>query len=118
MGHPGIERQQKQSGNTIVRWEAFELVISNIIVETDFSQSYGFTEAFCWWASTTLRQAKKLAFPPGCRCPLVLRSHDDKSCIRDFCFVDGIMKRGKARFGANCGKYLVIWRLGGVLLVW
>jgi Heterokaryon incompatibility protein (HET) len=48
-------------GSEIIQWVAIELVAGYIILETTFSKSHGFTNAFCWWASTApsgLRQAK------------------------------------------------------------
>jgi Heterokaryon incompatibility protein (HET) len=48
-------------GHEIIPWVAIELVAGYIILETTFSKSQGFTNTFCWWASTApsvLRQAK------------------------------------------------------------
>ncbi|KAI0485339.1 hypothetical protein GGR56DRAFT_70142 [Xylariaceae sp. FL0804] len=39
-------------GHETVQWEAVELVAGYIILESSFSRSRGFGDAYCWWAST------------------------------------------------------------------
>ncbi|KAI1303970.1 heterokaryon incompatibility protein-domain-containing protein [Xylaria venustula] len=39
-------------GHQKFSWDVIELVAGYIILETAFSQSRGFTDAYCWWAST------------------------------------------------------------------
>ncbi|KAI0973321.1 heterokaryon incompatibility protein-domain-containing protein [Xylaria arbuscula] len=39
-------------GHQTFSWDAIELVAGYIILETAFSQSRGFTDTYCWWAST------------------------------------------------------------------
>ncbi|KAI0550535.1 heterokaryon incompatibility protein-domain-containing protein [Xylaria curta] len=40
------------SGHQTCSWDALELVAGYIVLETAFSKSRGFTDAYCWWAST------------------------------------------------------------------
>ncbi|KAI1361366.1 heterokaryon incompatibility protein-domain-containing protein [Xylaria arbuscula] len=39
-------------GHQTCSWDALELVAGYIVLETAFSKSHGFTDAYCWWAST------------------------------------------------------------------
>lgn len=39
-------------GHRKIRWDAVELVAGYVILETAFSKSHGFTDSYCWWAST------------------------------------------------------------------
>lgn len=47
-------------GENIIQWDSVELIAGYIILEPALSQSLGFTDSYCWWASTAsseLRQA-------------------------------------------------------------
>ncbi|KAH9885052.1 heterokaryon incompatibility protein-domain-containing protein [Xylariomycetidae sp. FL2044] len=41
-----------QCGYETTIWEAVELVAGYIILESAFSKSHGFSDAYCWWTST------------------------------------------------------------------
>ncbi len=55
------EARMAHCGDEVVQWEAIELVAGYIILKTSFSESHGFTNSYCWWASTAppeLRQSQ------------------------------------------------------------
>lgn len=39
-------------GRERIEWERVDLVAGYIIMESAFSKSFGFTDAYCWWVST------------------------------------------------------------------
>ncbi|EGU75666.1 hypothetical protein FOXB_13815 [Fusarium oxysporum f. sp. conglutinans Fo5176] len=49
-------------GHSTIEWDQVELVAGYIIMESAFSEAYGFTDTKCWWAATAtterLRQPK------------------------------------------------------------
>lgn len=49
-------------GHELIDWVPVEFVAGYIIFDTAFSQDHGFSDKYCWWASTTpteLRQAER-----------------------------------------------------------
>ena len=70
-------------GHESVSWEQVNVVAGYIIMETAFSQKYGFSKAYCWWASTVtteLVQARNWLFM------LYLASNFKATDSRDFLY--------------------------------
>jgi hypothetical protein len=78
-------------GHEKIEWERVELVAGYIIMETAFSQSFGFTNAYCWWAANVATE--RIREPKNWLFMLYLASNFSSMDTRDAIYgLRGLMK--------------------------
>ena len=72
-----------QTNHEMTEWERVELVAGYIIIETAFSNEYGFSSTYCWWAASALECARQ---PKNWLFCLYLASNYESTDARDYVY--------------------------------